>query len=198
VLKNTLKWSVFDDSDSCKVFSISGKNCSIAFSLEPGIHRVQRVPPTEKRGRRQTSSIAVAVLDVPKNIDFVLNENDLNIERIFGQGPGGQHKNKNATAIKITHIPTGVTAYSDGRSQYRNIQLAKSMIYARISEQKTEKARANYNSKRKKQIKDMGRGSRVRTYNFIEHRVKDERTGKNYPVKKIMKGELDLIYGEVL
>jgi peptide chain release factor 1 len=173
---------------------IYGNGVKEAFSMEPGIHRVQRVPPTEKRGRRQTSTVAVAVLQCPESDGCEIPDSDIRIETVRGQGPGGQHRNTSENAVKATHIPTGITAYCDGRSQYRNRQNALSVLSARISEVNDMERSSSENSSRRNQIGDMGRGSRVRTYNIFRGFVKDERVGKKFDPAKILSGNLDLIY----
>ena len=164
------------------------------FSMESGIHRVQRVPPTEKKGRRQTSTVAVAVIPCPPEMGCDIPHKDLRVETVRGQGPGGQHRNTSENAVKITHVPTGTTAYCDGRSQYRNKQNAMAVLSARLLETKEREASEEENSSRKSQIGDMGRGSRVRTYNLFRGFVKDERIGKKFKPDNILSGQLDLIY----
>jgi peptide chain release factor 1 len=165
---------------------IGGDNVVGKFRLESGIHRVQRIPPTEKKGRRQTSTIAVAILECPKEMGYDIPVSDLRIETVRGQGPGGQHRNTTENAVKITHIPSGITSYCDGRSQYRNRQNAMAVISARIKEIKKNRASVDANDNRKSQIGDMGRGSRVRTYNLFHGFVKDERVNKKFNPDKIL------------
>ena len=190
-------WSVFDSSKSHHTLLISGKNCSRNFSLEPGIHRVQRVPPTETKGRRQTSTIAVAVMPIDEYSDLTINPKDVIIETMRGQGPGGQHRNKTDSAVRATHKPTGITAYSATKSQHQNRVLVMNVLQMRIKQKSLDSYNSNRNDIRKEQIGNMGRGSRVRTYNFIEGRTKDESTQKNYRTKKIMSGGLDEIYKNI-
>ncbi len=162
--------------------------------MESGIHRVQRIPPTEKKGRRQTSTIAVAVLPCPPEMGANIPSCDLKIETVRGQGPGGQHRNTSENAVKVTHIPTGMTSYCDGRSQYRNKQNAKAVIAARLLELNKSEVSQAENSSRRSQIGNMGRGSRVRTYNLFRGFVKDERVKKKFDPQSILSGNLDLIY----
>jgi len=119
---------------------------------------------------------------------------DLRVETVRGQGPGGQHRNTTQNAVKVTHVPTGITAYCDGRSQYRNKQDAMAVLSARLRDVKDADASASANSDRKDQIGDMGRGSRVRTYNLFRGFVKDERFKNKFDPVKILAGQLDLIY----
>jgi len=176
---------------------ISGINILNKFRLEPGIHRVQRVPPTENKGRRHTSTLAVAVLPYDPCDEAKYTQNEFKTECITGQGPGGQHRNKTMSAVKITHISTGLIAYSDTKSQYRNKQFAMTVLLARLRTVEMNKNHSKQNNTRQDQIRDMGRGTKVRTYNFIYNKVSDERIKKKFRVKDIMAGKLDLIYDQV-
>lgn len=167
-----------------------------AFSLEPGIHRIQRIPPTEKRGRRQTSTVAVAVLPCSEGLGREIPQSEVRFETARGSGPGGQHRNTRDTAVTAIHVPTGARATADGRSQYRNKADALAALSARIRSEQEEMLADRSNARRRRQIGDMGRGSRVRTYNLFRGFVKDERTGKKLDPKKVLAGHLDLIYGE--
>lgn len=171
-----------------------GRGVERAFSLESGIHRVQRIPPTEKKGRRQTSTVAVAVLPCSESEGLDIPKSDIRVETVRGQGPGGQHRNTTESAVKVTHIPTGITAYCDGRNQHRNRQNALAVLSARISEKRSEKRSEKENRNRNEQIGDMGRGTRVRTYNIFRGFVKDERVNGKFDPDKILSGHLDLIY----
>ena len=186
-------WSAFDSSDSSFIYKISGENIFNKFSLEAGIHRVQRVPPTESNGRRHTSTIAVAVLPFV-TFDPDYKEEDFRIECTMGSGPGGQHRNKTMSAVKVTHIESKITVTIDGRSQHTNKKDAMAIIVSRLKEKDSKSHNNNTNQDRVEQIGNMGRGSRVRTYNFIEDRVKDERVKKKFRTRDIMSGNLDLIY----
>lgn len=187
-------WSAFDASKSSCIFLISGDDVFKKFYLESGIHRVQRVPDTEHNGRRHTSTLAIAVLPYEAADEKNYRREDFKIEATTGQGPGGQHRNRNLTAIKITHIPTGLTAYSDTKSQHRNKQNAMAVLVARLREQDQSQKHEEVNAERGEQIRDMGRGTRVRTYNFIRSKVTDERRKKKFRTKDIMDGKLELIY----
>jgi peptide chain release factor 1 len=195
--KSNLSFEQLDQTDSFISYLISGRGCKAKFRLESGIHRVQRVPPTETKGRRHTSTIAVAVLPYTEVSEVEILESDLKVEFTKGSGPGGQHRNKVETAVRITHIPTGIQAYSATKSQKRNRELALAVLRSRLQEIQTQSCTQNTNKLRTTQIRDMGRGTRVRTYNFIEDRVKDERTSKKFKTKHIMSGNLELIYREV-
>ena len=189
-------WNVFDASESSCVFLISGEDVFSKFYLESGIHRIQRCPPTENKGRRHTSTMAVAVLPYDAEDEKNYRREDFKIETTMGSGPGGQHRNKTLSAIKITHIPTGLTAYSAERSQHRNRENAMAVLLARLREKDGFQKHEEVNADRALQIRDMGRGTRIRTYNFIYDRVTDERCKKKFRTKDIMDGKLELLYKE--
>jgi peptide chain release factor 1 len=193
-----LRWSVFDVSDSCLIYKISGNDILKKFSLESGIHRLQRNPPTEHNGRRHTSTIAVAILPFI-SFDPQYKESDFDIKCSKGSGSGGQHKNKTMSAVRVTHKVTGLSAYVDGRCQHTNKQDAISIVISRLKEREQNTHNSNENLNRISQISDMSRSSgRVRTYNFIDDRVKDERVDKKFRTEDIMKGKLDLIYDKIV
>jgi peptide chain release factor 1 len=189
-------WSVFEFSDSCLIYKISGNDVSSKFSLESGIHRVQRVPPTEAQGRRHTSTIAVAVLPFIA-FDPQYKEADFNIECKVGSGKGGQHRNKTMSTVKVTHKATGMNVTIDSRCQHTNKQEAMAILISRLKEKDENLYNNSANQDRVSQIGNMGRGARVRTYNFIEDRTKDERVGKKFRTQDIMDGKIDLIYNEI-
>jgi peptide chain release factor 1 len=173
---------------------VSGDGVLGKFSLEQGIHRVQRVPPTESHGRRHTSTIAVCVLPFVE-FDPKYQKQDFAIECSVGTGPGGQHRNKTMSAVKVTHMKTGMSVCIDRRCQHTNKQEAMSILVSRLKERDLSSQAAAVNSNRSSQIGSMGRGDgKIRTYNFIDDRVKDERVGKKFRIKDIMGGKLDLIY----
>jgi peptide chain release factor 1 len=194
-LKESL-WSVFDASSSFAVYLLEGKNVSEKFALEAGIHRVQRVPPTEHKGRRHTSTIAVAVLPYQDRYEYQIDMSEFEIDCYCGSGPGGQHRNTTNSNVRIVHKPTKLSACANTKSQHRNRQIALSILLQRIQDAEKSAGRKEYNAKRKSQIRDKGRGTKIRTYNFIESRVKDERVKKKFRTQDIMKGKLGLIYQE--
>jgi peptide chain release factor 1 len=187
-------WSVFDASSSSIVYLLEGKDVSKKFSLEAGIHRVQRVPPTEHKGRRHTSTIAVAVLPYEDRYEYQVDMSEFEIDCYCGGGPGGQHRNTTNSNVRIVHKPTKLSACANTKSQHRNRQIALSILLKRIENAEKSVGRKEYNAKRKEQIRDKGRGTKVRTYNFIENRVKDERVKKKFRTQDIMRGKLFLIY----
>jgi peptide chain release factor 1 len=196
MLKNVIwTWSVFDASESSFTFLISGQNAKNLFKLESGTHRVQRVPPTETKGRRHTSTIAVAILDYIEPYEVEYNESDFKFEVYKASGAGGQHRNKVETAVKVTHKPTGVHACSTLKSQHRNREMALAVVLGRLHDRGVIKQHSDYNSQRKDQIGNMGRGGAfVRNYNFIDGRTTDKRVNGNFRTNKIMNGDLSLIY----
>jgi len=192
-----LPWSVFDASLSSILYLAEGKNVAQKFSLESGIHRIQRVSPTESKGRRHTSTIAVAVLPYTERYEYQIDMSEFNIECYCGGGPGGQHRNTTNSNVKITHKPTGLSACANTKSQHRNKQLALSILISRIEDLGKGLSKEEYNKKRREQIQDKGRSAgKVRTYNFIESNVRDERIRKTFRTKDILKGRLSLIYQE--
>jgi peptide chain release factor 1 len=191
-------WYVFSQSTSSFTLLISGKNVAQKFSLESGIHRVQRCPPTENKGRRHTSTMAVAVMPYVEYNEYQLDMSEFTIECYCGGGPGGQHRNTTNSNVKIIHKPTGLTSCANTKSQHRNKQIALSVLVGRINEASNKVDSESYSKEVKSQIRDTGRGTRIRTYNFIESRVKDERVSKKFRTQDIMKGKLTLIYNEYL
>jgi peptide chain release factor 1 len=139
----------------------------------------------------------VALMPCPSNEDLRTCEKDFKIVCCVGTGPGGQHRNKTCSAVRVTHLKTGVTAYADTRSQHQSKRLAMAVVLDRLKEQQNGQQRAQHNDMRRVQIGSMGRGSRVRTYNFIDNRVTDERCDKSFRPEDIMKGGLERIYREV-
>lgn len=172
-----------------------GDGVGRAFRHEPGKHCVQRIPPTETKGRKQTSMISVAVLPIPKKVEKPLTESEVEITTTKGSGPGGQHRNKTESAVRAKHIPTGITVFiGNGRDQHSNKREAISILTARVYELKKSQTDAAYGANRQAQMGGGGRSDKVRTYNFMESRVVDHRLGtKTSNVKAIMKGQFELI-----
>jgi peptide chain release factor 1 len=191
-----LKCEVLDSSDGKISAKISGKNASKAFENEAGKHIVQRVPPTETHDRRQTSVVVVAILPVKskKDNNFKLNYNDLTITTMRGTGPGGQHRNRTESCVRVVHNPTGIQAIVDKRDQSTSKREALEIVTEKVAEHYQSITDSEYNSKRKDQLGNSGRGDKVRTYNFINSKVTDHRTNKSSnQIKKIMKGQFDLL-----
>jgi peptide chain release factor 1 len=167
-----------------------------AFKNESGKHCVQRVPPSERSGRRHTSMISVAVLPLPpENQVEPLREQDLEIITQTGkQKAGGQNANKVASAVRMKHKPTGMCVFINGRDQGQNKKEALRILTARVNEDKRQKDLNAYHKDRKNQLGGGGRGEKIRTYNFIESRVTDHRLDtKTRNIKEVMKGNFRLI-----
>ncbi|MDE6998289.1 MAG: PCRF domain-containing protein, partial [Oscillospiraceae bacterium] len=162
---------------------------------ESGAHRVQRVPVTESSGRIQTSAATVAVLPEAEEVDFHIDPGDLKIDTFRSSGAGGQHINKTESAIRITHLPTGVVVEcQDERSQYKNKDRAMQILRTRLYEAELEKQNAAIAAQRRSQVGSGDRSERIRTYNFPQGRVTDHRlTGdvKNFAIDSVINGVLD-------
>ena len=177
------------------VFSVEGDGAYSRFKFESGVHRVQRVPETESQGRIQTSTATVAVLPEAEDVDFELNPADLQIDVFRSSGAGGQKVNKTSSAIRVTHIPTGmVVECQDERSQYKNKDKALKVLRSRLLEIEQAKQDAQIAGERKSQVGTGDRSERIRTYNFPQGRVSDHRIGLTlYKIEAIMNGDLDEI-----
>ena len=177
------------------VFSVEGEGAYSRFKFESGVHRVQRVPETESQGRIQTSTATVAVLPEAEDVDVELNPADLQIDVFRSSGAGGQKVNKTSSAIRVTHLPTGmVVECQDERSQYKNKDKALKVLRSRLLEIEQAKHDAEIAGARKAQVGTGDRSERIRTYNFPQGRVSDHRIGLTlYKIEQIMNGDLDEI-----
>ena len=177
------------------VFNVEGEGAYSRFKFESGVHRVQRVPETESQGRIQTSTVTVAVLPEAEEVDFELNPADLQIDVFRSSGAGGQKVNKTSSAIRVTHLPTGmVVECQDERSQYKNKDKALKVLRSRLLEIEQAKHDAEIAGARKSQIGTGDRSERIRTYNFPQGRVSDHRIGLTlYKIDAIMNGDIDEI-----
>lgn len=157
-------------------FMISGENVYSKMKFESGVHRVQRVPATESKGRVHTSTITVAVLPEIEDVEFVINNSDLRIDTYRASGAGGQHINRTESAVRITHIPTGISvACQEGKSQIENRETAMKMLRSKLWEKKEEEKRKNISDLRKGQVGTGERAEKIRTYNYPQNRVTDHR-----------------------
>ena len=176
-------------------FSIIGEGAYSRLKYESGVHRVQRVPETESQGRIHTSTVTVAVLVEADEVELEINPTDLRIDVFRASGAGGQHINKTESAVRITHIPTGlVVECQDERSQYKNKDKAMKILRSRLYEMMLQEQNAKIASERKMQVGTGDRSERIRTYNFPQGRMTDHRIGLTlYRLEDIMNGNLDEI-----
>ncbi len=175
------------------VLLIEGKNAYGNLKYESGVHRVQRIPITETSGRIHTSTASVAVLPEYEDIEVEIDPKDLKIEVKRASGPGGQHVNVTDSAVRITHIPTGIVVQcQDERSQHKNKAKALRILKARIYEYEREKREKEIREKRKSQIGTQERSEKIRTYNFPQNRVTDHRINLTlYNLEEILEGKID-------
>ena len=178
---------------------IHGKGAYSAFKFESGTHRVQRVPTTETQGRIHTSAVTVAVLPEAEEVDVQIEPADLKIDVYRSTGPGGQSVNTTDSAVRITHLPTGlVVTCQDEKSQLKNKSKALKVLRARLLDRMIREQDAQRSRERKNQIGDGDRSGRIRTYNYPQGRVTDHRIGLTlYKLEGIMQGDLDELIGEL-
>ena len=174
-------------------FTISGEGAYSRLKFEGGTHRVQRVPETEMQGRIHTSAATVAVMPEAEAVELELDPKDLKIDTFRSSGAGGQHINKTSSAIRVTHLPTGmVVECQDERSQYKNKDKALRVLRSRLLQQKREAQHAQIAADRKSQVGSGDRSGRIRTYNYPQGRVTDHRIGLTlYKLDAVLDGQLD-------
>lgn len=172
---------------------ITGRNVFARLKYESGVHRVQRVPATESQGRIHTSTVTVAVLPEAEEVDVKIDEGDLRIDVYRASGAGGQHVNKTESAVRITHLPSGiVVAMQEEKSQHKNRAKAMKILRAKLYEQQRASLHATRAADRKSQVGTGDRSERIRTYNFPQGRVTDHRIGKTlYKIDQVTAGDLD-------
>ena len=170
--------------------SVTGDGVFGRLKFESGVHRVQRVPATEAQGRIHTSAATVAVLPEPEDVEIEVNDADIRIDTYRSSGAGGQHVNKTDSAVRITHLPTGIVVTSSEKSQHQNRAKAMKVLKARLYDLKRTTLDAERAASRKEQVGSGDRSERIRTYNFPQGRVSDHRIGLTlYTLPKVMEGE---------
>ena len=175
-------------------FSVSGSGAYSKLKFENGAHRVQRVPETESGGRIHTSTATVAVLPEVEDVEIEIRNEDLKIDTYRSSGAGGQHVNTTDSAVRITHLPTGVIATSSEKSQIQNREKAMKVLKARLYDMKLQEEQQKYASQRKSAVGTGDRSERIRTYNYPQSRVTDHRIGLTLQkLGQIMEGNLDEI-----
>lgn len=175
------------------IMAVKGKGAFSRFKFESGVHRVQRVPITESQGRIHTSTATVAVMPEVEDVEIDLDEKDLEITSTFSSGPGGQHMQKNATAVRIVHKPTGMQVkVQSERSLTQNKRVALGILQARLQEIEEDKQHASQAADRRAQVGTGDRSEKIRTYNYPQGRVTDHRIGlTSYNLPAVMAGDLD-------
>ena len=172
------------------IASITGEGVFGRLKFESGVHRVQRVPTTESQGRIHTSAATVAVLPEPQDVEIEVNDADIRIDTYRSSGAGGQHVNKTDSAVRITHLPTGIVVTSSEKSQHQNRAKAMKVLKARLYDAQRGQLDADRAQARKEQVGSGDRSERIRTYNFREGRVSDHRINLTlYTLPKVMEGD---------
>jgi len=182
------------------IFSLEGNEVFRHLKHESGVHRVQRIPATETSGRRHTSAVTVAVLPVAEEVDVEIDPDDLEWDIFRSSGPGGQSVNKTSSAVRLTHVPSGiVVSMQDERSQHKNRAKALRVLRSRLYERKREEEMISRGALRRSQVGSGDRSERIRTYNFPENRLSDHRIGLTlYKLEAILLGDLDGVVDALL
>ncbi|MDX2482276.1 MAG: peptide chain release factor 1 [Pseudodonghicola sp.] len=174
------------------VVRIGGDNVFARLKYESGVHRVQRVPSTESGGRVHTSAATVAVLPEAQDVDIKIDANDIRIDTMRSSGAGGQHVNTTDSAVRITHMPSGIVVTSSEKSQHRNREIAMQVLRSRLYDMERQKVHDERSQARKSQVGSGDRSERIRTYNFPQGRMTDHRINLTlYKLDQVMQGDLD-------
>jgi peptide chain release factor 1 len=183
---------VLDERPGILIFRVDGKRATETFANEAGGHRWQRIPPTEKRGRVQTSTVTVAVLPVPTQVEIRIDPKDLEETTCRGSGPGGQHRNMTDSAVQVKHKPTGLIVRSETeKSQHLNRRYALDLLRARLQAAEVERMGNQRDSKRRSQIGSGQRGDKRRTIRVRDGVVRDHILNKKWKLKSYLRGDWD-------
>jgi peptide chain release factor 1 len=182
------------------IFVIEGKGAYSRLKFESGVHRVQRIPTTESGGRIHTSTVTVAVLPEAEEVEVEINPNDLRIDLFCATGPGGQSVNTTQSAVRITHLPTGiVVSCQDEKSQLKNREKAMRVLRSRLYEKFQAEQQAELAAERKSQVGTGDRSERIRTYNYPQSRVTDHRIGLTiHRLNEVLAGDIDEIVDSLI
>jgi peptide chain release factor 1 len=174
------------------IATVTGKGVFARLKFESGVHRVQRVPETESGGRIHTSAATVAVLPEAEDVDVEIRNEDIRIDTMRASGAGGQHVNTTDSAVRITHLPTGIVVTQSEKSQHQNRARAMQILRARLFDMERQKAESERSATRRSQVGSGDRSERIRTYNFPQGRVTDHRINLTlYKLDRMMLGEID-------
>lgn len=178
---------------------VKGAAAAATLGHESGVHRIQRIPATEKSGRIHTSTATVAILPNPKPQEFKIKPHDIRVDVYRASGPGGQYVNKRESAVRITHLATGIMVTSqEGRTQLQNRENALRVLRARLLHNQRQEASATVGARRREQIGTAERAEKIRTYNFPQDRVTDHRAKKSWHgAERILSGDLDRLLGDL-
>jgi peptide chain release factor 1 len=194
--RKNLAVEIVSSDDSHISATVRGAGAGEAFQYESGKHCVQRIPENDRKSRKQTSIVAVAVLPIKTDVAIPqLRDSDLQTETCGGHGPGGQHQNATDSAVRMKHVPTGIVVFINGRDQKYNKITARRVLTARVYDKLKSESDAEYAALRKEQLGDAGRGDKVRTYNFLKSQATDHRFNvKTGNIKPLMKGQFELLF----